>query len=161
MSLSRQFDHNGKLYYDRDCRPIVFIDSRLQDYNRIVQQISPEVRAIIVGSLSDGVRDITDILSSSCCPEVHLMCLGSPGCLYLGNSELSLSTLDRYRSRLKSWFFNIAYSCNLIFPRLSLYGSNVAGGDVGEEFITKLSQITEAEITASVSLNNSDFYDRA
>ena len=161
MSLSRQSNHNRQLYSKRDCRPIVFIDSKLQGYNRVVQQISPEARAIIVGSLSNGVRDITDILGSSCCPEVHLMCLGSPGCLYLGNSELSLNTLDRYSSGLQSWFFNIAYSCNPIFPRLSLYGSNVAGGDVGEEFITKLSLITGAEITASVSLNNSDFYDRA
>ena len=156
--LSRQYDHNQNLYCERDCRAIVFIDCRIQDYDRIVQRISSEVRAIIVGSLSDGVRDITSILNSSCCPEVHLMCLGSPGCLYLGNSELSLSTLDRYSLGLQNWFLNSS-TCNTIFPRLSLYGSNVAGGDVGEEFITKLSQITGAEITASVNLGNSDFYD--
>ena len=156
--LSRQFDRNRKLYCERDCRAIVFIDSRLQNHDRIVQRISPEVRAVIIGSLSDGVLDITDILSSSCCPEVHLMCLGSPGCLSLGNSELSLSTLTQYSLGLQNWFFNVYSTCDPIFPRLSLYGSNVAGGDVGEEFITKLSQITGAEITASVSLNNSNFY---
>lgn len=156
--LSRQFNRN-QICCERDCRSIVFIDSRLQNYDRIVQRISLKVRAVIVGSLSDGVLDITDILSSSCCPEVHLMCHGSPGCLYLGNSELSLSTLDRYSLELQSWFFNVYTTCDPIFPRLSLYGSNVAGGDVGEEFITKLNQITGAEITASVSLDNSDFFD--
>ena len=157
--LSHQFDRNRRLYCESDCRAIVFIDCRLQDYDRIVQRISSEVRAVIIGSLSDGVLDITEILSSSCCSEVHLMCLGSPGCLYLGNSELSLNTFAGYSLELQNWFFNVSSTCDPILPRLSLYGSNVAGGDVGEEFITKLGQITGAEIVASVSLNNSNFYD--
>ena len=155
MSLSRQFNHNRKLDYPLDSRAIVFIDCRIQNYERTVQRVSPQARAIILGSLSDGVRDITDILTSSCCQEVHLICLGSPGCLYLGDSELNLGTLDRYSLRLQNWFENVASSCNPILPQLSLYGSNVASGDVGEEFITKLGQIIKAKITASVSLNSS------
>ncbi|MDE5089696.1 MAG: DUF4347 domain-containing protein, partial [Trichodesmium sp. St16_bin2-tuft] len=67
---------------------------------------------------------------------------GSPGCLYLGNSQLSLDTLKGYEPQLQQWQLD-----NLV-----LYGCNVAAGDGGEEFIHKLHRLTGAEIAASKSL---------
>lgn len=156
--LSRKSQNRPELSHDCDCRPIVFIDSRIYNHNIIVQQLIPEVRAIVIGSQCNGVRDIGDIMRSSCCQEIHLMCHGSPGCLYLGNSELSLSTLTQYNLDLQGWFDNALLDCDADFPRLSIYGCSVAMGDVGEEFITKLSLHTKAKIAASASLNHSHLY---
>lgn len=156
--LSRKSQNQPELHDSCDCRPIVFIDSKIYNHDIIVQQLIAEVRAIVIGSQCNGVRDVSDILKHSCCQEIHLMCHGSPGCLYLGNSELSLSTLTQYSLELQSWFDNALADCDLDFPRLSIYGCNVAMGDVGEEFITKLSSVTGARIAASASLNHSDLF---
>ena len=156
--LSRKLQSQPELHNNCDCRPIVFIDSRIYNHDIIVQQLIAEVRAIVIGSQCNGVRDISDILKSSCCQEIHLMCHGSPGCLYLGNSELSLSTLTQYNLELQSWFVNALPDCDADFPRLSIYGCNVAMGDVGEEFITKLSSLTKAKIAATASLNHTNLF---
>ncbi len=179
MSLSRRFSDNRNLYRARDLRNIVFIDFRIPNCDTLLQQIVPEARVIALGSRSNGVLDLTQILNRSCCQEVHLMCLGSPGCLYLGNSELSLNTLIQYESELQSWFacqrlirLNSAEPpqgyCDRLGltvgqnsqrfdpPQLSIYGCNVAAGDGGAEFIAKLGSITGAKITASVNLVNSN-----
>jgi Ca2+-binding RTX toxin-like protein len=65
--------------------------------------------------------------------------------LYLGNTQLSLNTFNRYASQLQKW--NVA--------NLLLYGCNVAAGDAGAEFIAKLQALTGAEIAASKTLTGS------
>lgn len=152
--LSNQFSNSKKPGADRDNRTIVFISSDLANWDSLVQQVVPEARAIVIGLRADGIKEITQILNLSYCHEVHIISHGSPGCFYLGNSELSLNTLLRYTPELRSWFSRGFYQNSM--PRLSLYGCNVAAGDVGEEFITKLNRITGAEITASVKITSSN-----
>ncbi|MBE9047051.1 DUF4347 domain-containing protein [Pleurocapsales cyanobacterium LEGE 10410] len=157
-SFSGQFSNSKKPSIDLDNRTIVFISSHLANWDFLVQKVIPEARGIVIGSQADGIKEITEILSLSQCREIHLVSYGSPGCFYLGNSELSLNTLIRYTPELRSWF-NIGFPVqnpNKKLPRISLYGCNVAAGDVGEEFINKLNRITGAEITASVNITNSN-----
>jgi hypothetical protein len=75
--------------------------------------------------------------------------------LYLGNTQLSLDTLNNYHQELKTWFDPPCptYQGGQGGSRgdLLLYGCNVAAGDAGEEFITKLHKITGAEIAASTT----------
>lgn len=156
--LSYQSSNCQNLRTNCDTRTIVFIDSRISNSDTLIQQVKPEVRAIFIGSLADGMRDITGILNSSCCREVHLVGTGAPGCIYLGNSELSLNTLIQYQSELQSWFdFNSPY-CNLISPRISLSGCNIAAGDVGAELLAKLHAMTGAEIVASANVSRQNIF---
>ena len=53
---------------------------------------------------------------------VHIISHGAPGCLYLGNTQLSLDTLQQYTPQLQQWDID----------RLLLYGCHVAAGDAGE-----------------------------
>lgn len=152
-SLSRQFPFGKKLLHHQDNRAIVFIDAKFPGCNTIVQQVVPEARVIIVNSQADGIKEITRILNSSSCEEVYLIGYGSPGCLRFGNSELSINTLIQYERELQSWFGNFSAQ-NHDSPRLYLHGCNVASGDVGDEFITKLKRMTGAIITASARVNN-------
>ena len=156
-SLFGQFSNSKKPSADRDNRTIVFISSNLANCDFLVQKVIPEARVIVIGSQADGINEITQILNFSYCQEIHLISHGLPGCFYLGNSELSLNTLIRYSAELRSWFSRGFHGQNAsVMPRLSLYGCNVAAGDVGEEFIIKLNQITGAEISASVKITNSN-----
>lgn len=130
-------------------RSIVFIDSKVDDYQILARGVIPGTEVFILDADRDGIAQISQVLNQK--PRlstVHLVSHGSPGCLYLGNTQLSLDTLDKYQEELKTWFF----SSSSVPPSpstLLIYGCNVAAGDAGEEFIAKLHNITGAEISAS------------
>lgn len=155
-SFSRKFSKFIKSPDSPDSRAIVFIDSRINRWEDLVQQAVPEVRVIVLGLMDDGISAITQILNTSFCREVYLVCSGSPGCLYLGGSELSWNTLIQYESKLQSWFWHLDFSA--ASSQLYLSGSNVAMGDVGAEFLTKLNLMTGAAIAASTDVYSSKIF---
>jgi Ca2+-binding RTX toxin-like protein len=122
---------------------ILFIDPSVQDYQILRQGIVSGIEAVILDAAQDGVEQIAQVLSQRPKAEsIHIVSHGSPGCLYLGNTQLSLSTLEHYSQHLQTW-------CT---SSLLLYGCNVAAGDAGEEFLNKLHQLTKANIAASANL---------
>ncbi|MEM8673326.1 MAG: DUF4347 domain-containing protein [Cyanobacteria bacterium P01_G01_bin.67] len=153
-SLSRQFYNLNNTSERQDERGIVFINANFDNCDTLIQQIVPELRVIVVSPHAQGIQEVSRILDTSCCQEIYIIAQGSPGCLYLGSTELSLNTLINHSSELQSWFQNPA-DVMLDDRRLYLYGSDVAAGDVGEEFITKLSSIVGATIAASAKVAKS------
>jgi len=124
---------------------IVFIDSAVEDYHSLAKAVVAGTEVILIEPNQNGMTQITSMLQARAdISEVHLVCHGAPGCLYLGNTQLSLDTLPSYASQLQTWF---ASSENP--PSLLLYGCHVAAGDAGEEFIGQLAQLTGANIAAS------------
>ncbi|MDZ8096654.1 MAG: DUF4347 domain-containing protein [Nostoc sp. DedQUE05] len=127
---------------------IIFIDSSVINYELLLKNLVSQVEVAILDRYQDGVEQITEVLSQRRGVEsVHIISHGSPGCLYLGNTQLSLSTLQRYAQELQTWSSHLCIS-----PSLLLYGCNVAAGDAGEEFIEKLHKLTKAGIAASANL---------
>jgi Domain of unknown function (DUF4347)/RTX calcium-binding nonapeptide repeat (4 copies) len=126
---------------------ITFIDSGVARYTDLSRAIKSSTTVVILNSQIDRIQQITQTLQQGNYQEVHLISHGSPGCLNLGKTKLSLDTLEKYTSDLKTWFSAASSS-----PTLLLYGCNVASGDAGSEFITKLQHLTGANIAASASL---------
>jgi hypothetical protein len=128
---------------------IAFIDSGVSCYEALARAIKSSTTVVVLDSQIDRVKQITQALQQGNYQEVHLISHGSPGCLDLGNTQLSIDTLEDYTPDLKTWFSNSvsSSSCTLL-----IYGCNVASGDAGTEFITKLQQQTGANIVASTSL---------
>ena len=124
---------------------IVFIDSAVDAYQTLVTAVDPTVRAIVVlDSKQDGILQITKTLQQhSNIDAIHIISHGSPGYLQLGNTHLSLDTLDTYADVLQSW--STAHTP----VSLLLYGCNVAAGDAGACFVDRLHQLTGANIAAS------------
>ncbi|WP_169216585.1 FG-GAP-like repeat-containing protein [Brasilonema sp. UFV-L1] len=123
---------------------IVFIDKNLEDYHLLVNGVTPGIEVIVLDGQADGVAQITTALQAR--PQmssIHIVAHGTPGCLYLGNSQLSLDTLDQYSAQLQTWF---SLCSN---PQLHLYGCQVAAGDAGAEFLSQLHELTGASIAAS------------
>ncbi len=121
---------------------IVVVDASLENYQQLIDGIRPGAKSFLLDLRSDGIKQIGELLRQHRETEVlHLLSHGSPGCLYLGNSQLSLDTLGDYASTLQKWKVK----------QLLLYGCNVAAGDAGEELMTKLQALTGASLAASTT----------
>lgn len=125
---------------------IVFIDAGVDNARQLLQGVIPNAKVFILDKTADGIEQISQVLGRyQHIDSVHLISHGAPGCLYLGNTQLSLDTLNHYIPQLQQW-----NATNLL-----LYGCNVAAGDGGAEFIAKLHALTGSEIAASKTLTGS------
>ncbi|MBE9102917.1 tandem-95 repeat protein, partial [filamentous cyanobacterium LEGE 07170] len=132
-------------------RSILFIDSDIENFQRLLREVEPSAKVVVLDSQNDGVRQITKVLSEwPGCKTVYIVAHGTPGSLNLGSTQLSLDTLERYSWDLQSWF--PAASHNTELPALFLYGCQVAAGDAGAEFVETLHRLTGAQIAASTTL---------
>ncbi|PZD74452.1 Bifunctional hemolysin/adenylate cyclase [Acaryochloris thomasi RCC1774] len=124
--------------------PILFIDSAVDNVDTLIEGVQPGIKVVLLRSDHDGVEQITETLrSQSGISELHIVSHGSPGCLYLGNTELSLETLSHYAQTISGWKELSDASA------LYLYGCNLAAGDAGAEFIERLHHIAHMPIAAS------------
>lgn len=125
---------------------VVFVDAGVDNYQQLVDGVIPSAEVFVLDREADGIEQISQVLQQrQDVGAVHIVSHGAPGCLYLGNTQLSLDTFNYYASQLQQW--DVA--------NLLLYGCNVAAGDAGAEFIAKLQALTGAEIAASKSLTGS------
>jgi uncharacterized delta-60 repeat protein len=129
---------------------LVVIDPSVDAYQILANGVVENVSVVILTSDCDGINQITQILQRHPqITDVHIVSHGSPGCLYLGNSQLNLETIERYSCDLQSWFSSADSS-------LILYGCSVAADDAGAEFVEKLHQLTGANVAASTKLIGSN-----
>lgn len=134
-------------------KSLIVIDSRVKDYSLLLDSVVEDISVLILEPDQDGVQHITKVLHRlGNIAYVHLVAYGTPGCLYLGNTQLSLETLPRYQSYLLSWFLFTEQEQDPPAPSLNFYGSNVAVGDAGTEFLHKLHCLTNATVNASTTL---------
>ncbi|MGD1704756.1 DUF4347 domain-containing protein, partial [Dapis sp. BLCC M229] len=130
-----------------NARELVIIDGGVDDYQQLLQGIKPGIYGMVLNPDRDGVEQITQILRNYRGIEtLHILSHGSPGCLYLGNTQLSLETLDKYTEDLQQWFIEVPS------PNLFIYGCQVAAGNTGTEFLAKVRGLTTANIAASANL---------
>ncbi|MGD1701926.1 DUF4347 domain-containing protein, partial [Dapis sp. BLCC M229] len=122
-------------------KEIVFIDSHVDNYQDFVTEVSSGTKVFIIEPNDDGVQQITKVINQySQISSIHIISHGSPGCLYLGNSQLNINNINNnYSAALKSW----------PVTNILLYGCNLASGDAGAEFLEKLHKLTGANIAAS------------
>ena len=124
---------------------LVVIDAGVADYQQLMAGVVSDAAVVLLNDDQDGLAQITSALEHRPgVKQLHIITHGSPGTLYLGNGELNLTNLLDYQETLASWFVDSE-------AELLLYGCNVAAGDAGEEFITKLQAATQAKIAASTT----------
>ncbi|MFK8182804.1 MAG: DUF4347 domain-containing protein [Phormidesmis sp.] len=139
----------NKCQNKNDSLSVLFINPNVEHYPRLLQGLGIHLSAHVLLHNKDGVEQISQYLNQykqyATISTVHIVSHGTPGCLNIGNRELSLDTLSEYKAALEDWFTPHQQPA----PKLCLYGCRVAAGDAGEEFIPKLSNITGAGISAS------------
>jgi hypothetical protein len=126
---------------------LAVIDTGVDNYQHLVAGVTPGIKVLVLNPDQDGIEQITQALKThSNITTLHIVAHGEPGCLFLGNTQLSLDTIDRYAWDLTSWFLSPGFS-----PTMLLYACHVAAGTVGVTFLEKLHHLTEAEIAASTT----------
>lgn len=126
-------------------RTLVVIDHAVEDFQTLVKALLPSSDVIIIQPNDSEVEQITlNLTKYPRLKTLHIISNGSPGCLYLGKSNLSLFALNSYASQLKAWSV----------PNILLYGCNVAAGSIGKQFIKRLHLLTGSNIGASIWDNN-------
>lgn len=137
---------------------IVFIDSAVDDYQTLINGVIPGAEIILLNPTRNGVEQITEVLKGrTSASAVHIISHGSSGCLYLGNTQLSLDTLAHYTAQLQTWFAAPPASPTPPAPPafLLLYGCNIAADETGAIFVQRLSELTGATIAASTTRTGS------
>lgn len=129
-------------------KSVVFIDSRVADYQTIIAALPIDTDWYLLGRNSDGVSQIQSILSRySGLDSIHIISHGSAGAIQIGSGQLSNQNLAEYQSQLAAIGQSLTETGDIL-----LYGCNVAQGDVGQSFVETLANFTGADVAASTDL---------
>lgn len=135
-------------------KSLVFIDYGIDNHQILALGVLPGVQVYFIERHLDGIAQISTALQAFTtrygkAEALHIFSHGSPGHLYLGNTILSIDTLNHYQDRLQQWRTALTETANILF-----YGCNVAAGD-GAAFVAELSQLTGVNVAASTNLTGS------
>ncbi|MBC3832165.1 DUF4347 domain-containing protein [Undibacterium amnicola] len=126
---------------------IVFIDSRLPDFEQLLAAVPVGTTVVILDKTQDGLQQIAAALKDyQNLDSISIISHGADGLLLLGNAALHESNLANYQSELD--VINNALNAS---GDLLLYGCNVAAGIKGQNFIQALALATNADIAASTN----------
>ncbi|MGB3513891.1 MAG: DUF4347 domain-containing protein, partial [Microcoleaceae cyanobacterium] len=125
-------------------KSILFIDPTVDNYQTLINGTNPGIEVVLLDTYRDGIQQITETLvPHQGVKAVHIVSHGTSGCLYLGNSELNLETIENYAEQLQQWGEILDRNADIL-----IYGCNVAADLV---FIQKLRELTGANIAASAT----------
>ncbi|MCS6813316.1 MAG: DUF4347 domain-containing protein [Cyanobacteria bacterium] len=134
---------------------LLFIDPTVQNYHQLLSGLQTGITPVLLDANQDGIQQITTVLTGRTdITSVHILSHGFQGGVKLGNSLLTVSTLDQYTSQLQAWQSALAPSADILF-----YGCNVGAAGVGNAFLSSIANLTGADIAASTDLTGTSSLD--
>ena len=125
---------------------IAFVDGNVAQYQSLTTSIKAGIDVYVLDPRQDEIKQITQVLAGrSSISSLYILSHGDVGDLKLGSLNLNLSDLGSYSSDLHAWAKALTADADIL-----LYGCNVASGNQGKQFVDALSQITGADIAASI-----------
>ena len=124
---------------------VYLIDASLENLNQLVEAHQGD-EVFVLDAQQDGVAQIAAILDGRRdLDAIHLLCHGSAGELYLGNTVLDLAAVNgSHAEALSAIGATLADDGDLL-----IYGCDVGAGVVGQRFVSALAIATGADIAAS------------
>ncbi|MBD2280751.1 PA14 domain-containing protein [Aphanizomenon flos-aquae] len=127
---------------------ILFIDSQVQNYQALVENVGADTQVFILNNHEDGIEQISNVLANySDIDSVQIISHGGAGMVQLGNTVLNNENLQAYSDYLQGWRNSLTDNADILF-----YGCNVGEGELGVEFLQQLGDLTGADIAASNDL---------
>ena len=124
---------------------ITFIDTAIEGYLSLVEKASLESIIIIIDPNQNGLLQISMTLEKfSNLQVIHVISHGSKGQLQLGNIIIDDDNLSNYEDALAVIGEAMSGTGDLL-----LYGCNVAKGQEGNAFVSRLAQLTQVDVAAS------------
>ncbi|MFC0350299.1 DUF4347 domain-containing protein, partial [Undibacterium danionis] len=126
-------------------KSIVFIDSRLPDFQQLVDAVPSGTTLVILDKTQDGIKQIAEALQNyQNLDAISIISHGADGLLLLGNAALHEGNLANYQNELQIIGKALSSDGDLL-----LYGCNVAATAKGQSFINQLALVTNADVAAS------------
>ncbi|MDH3461050.1 MAG: DUF4347 domain-containing protein, partial [Burkholderiaceae bacterium] len=145
---------DGALSVGKSVSQIVFVDTRVQGYEALIDSLNLDVaadgdlRVVMLDADRDALEQISGVLAEhSGLAAVHILSHGSSGSLQLGNSTLDQDNLGAYADTVAAWGDALSENADIL-----LYGCDVAQGQWGIAFVDKLAALTGADVAASNDL---------
>ena len=127
---------------------IYFIDTKLDNYQTIINSLASTDKYFLIDSSSDGLTQISNIVSSyKDIDSIHIFSHGSIGAINLGNTIYSNENISLYETQLQAIGSSLTSSGDIF-----LYGCNVGQDELGLNFINQIAQFTQADVASSNDL---------
>ena len=127
---------------------LIFIDSQVSDYQKLLAGLEPGTDAYILNPVQDAVAQITQILLNYTeVSSLQIVSHGQSGALQLGGNGLNGANLNSYADELQFWKQALAPHADIL-----LYGCDVAQGEAGRMFVRRLAELTGEDVAASDDL---------
>ncbi|MDB9711249.1 DUF4347 domain-containing protein, partial [Candidatus Pelagibacter ubique] len=128
-----------------ELKQVVFIDTQVEDYQQLIRSFDKNTEIYLIQSNENGFDKINQTLKGyRNIDSLHIIGHGSAGQILFGDALLSNDTFNQYSKTLKSIGNNLSQSGDILF-----YGCNIASNERGLSLISKISEITKADIAAS------------
>ncbi|MBF0151854.1 MAG: DUF4347 domain-containing protein, partial [Magnetococcales bacterium] len=126
-------------------REMIVVDPTVANYQTLLKGLPKDARVVVLDPNKDGVEQIRDALSlRSGIESLHIVSHGGPGYLSLGGSALDTQNVDAHTEALQEWGASLAENADIL-----IYGCDVGAGTAGEIFVSRLAELTGADIAAS------------
>jgi VCBS repeat-containing protein len=126
-------------------KEIVFIDSGVDDYQTILNNVDPSFSTYLIDAQQDGFIQMQNILQKqNDVDAIHIIGHASAGQVVLGSAVLNAETLNAQSDNLRVIGSALSNEGDILF-----YGCNLAQDEKGKLFIQQIGNITQADIAAS------------
>ena len=130
---------------------LLFIDGSISGYEQLIAGARAGVEVIVLDSTRDGFAQITAALAGrDDIATIHLVTHGDPGRVALGNTAMTVQSLDEHAAEVASWSAALSPGADIL-----IYGCDVGQGLQGTTLLDKLSSLTGADSAASSNLTGS------
>ena len=127
-------------------KQIIFVDSSVQDYQSLINN-ADDTQIVILNKNLSGIEQITNTLANQKdISALHILSHGSEGSLNLSTEALNSNNIEKFSPQIKQWGKALTQNADIL-----LYGCEIAKGETGQNFLKRLSEITEANIAASAT----------
>jgi uncharacterized repeat protein (TIGR02059 family) len=127
---------------------VVFVDTRIEDYETIVAGVAPGVEVVLIQASGDGFAQMAQALAGRTdLAAIHIVGHGQPGVLMLGSATLTAGDLEAHAAELGSIGGALGPDGDI-----QLWGCEIGAGAKGAAFIQALADATGADIAASDDL---------
>jgi uncharacterized repeat protein (TIGR01451 family) len=126
-------------------RTLVLIDTRLNDYQRLMQQAAAGAEVILADASQDGLAAISERLAASApVASIQILSHGAVGQFTLGSQTVSADNVAALSDTLRTWAPQLAAGADIL-----IYGCQVGAGDAGRALVDHLAELTGADVAAS------------
>ncbi|MBK8278313.1 MAG: DUF4347 domain-containing protein [Nitrospira sp.] len=125
---------------------VVFVDPTVPNYQDLLSGLDLNIEVIVLDGGQDGIEQMASALSGRTdIDAIHIISHGTEGQLQLGTGTLTTESMTgQYADELATIQQALSEQADIL-----VYGCDFAEGDVGQDAVALLSQLTGADVAAS------------